>query len=180
MKTRAIATGAATAITFFAVCLAVFVWPTVYRYDHMDLNGTVLPVRIHRISGKTEILYPNGWKPAQQEQHDQTPETTTTPAALPQSELGKLEGNAQFFSFARELSCSIYNGTSCRINELIVHVQVTESENGTPLIDRDYRLTNSYFTDPMATGIFSAYVGFSPQQNQKWSWYIKGASGVKQ
>jgi hypothetical protein len=38
--------------------VAVFVWPTMYHYSM--LNGK--PVRINRITGSTEILYPSGWQ----------------------------------------------------------------------------------------------------------------------
>ncbi len=42
-------------------CLAVFVWPTRYRYDHMKIGENDLPVRTDRLGGKGEFLLPNGW-----------------------------------------------------------------------------------------------------------------------
>lgn len=150
------------ALVVAAGIFGAFVWPTLYRYDHMNLKGTVLPVRIHRVSGKTEVLYPSGW---QSTDHDKTSEPVTTP--LPATELQKLHGNASFYD--TELACSIYNGTSYRVNEVIVHVQVTDTGQASPVVDRDYRLKNSYFTDPLETGIFRQYLGFSPQKDPKWS-----------
>jgi len=167
LKRNLLGLAAVLAAGFFAT----FVWPTVYRYDHMNLSGTALPVRIHRFSGKTEILYPRGWETA-----GQTSEQAT--AALPASELHKLEGNVEF-RFSR-FSCSVYNGTPYRVNEITVHLQVMAAGGQTrPVIDRDYRLKNSYFTDPLETGTFSQNVGFEPENDQKLSWYIKGASGIK-
>jgi hypothetical protein len=164
--------GLGIAAAIAAAVFAASVWPTQYRYDHINLSGRVLPVRIHRFSGTTEILYPSGWKTAGQS-------GSTDPAALPlpANELQKLEGNADFR--LNELWCNIYNGTSYRVNEITLHVQVTEAGKTSPVIDRDYRMKNSYFTDPLETGIFNQHVGFTPQQNQKWSWFIKGAAGVK-
>ncbi|HEY7680894.1 MAG TPA: hypothetical protein VIC04_10305 [Terriglobia bacterium] len=43
------------------VLVAWFVWPTPYRYDRMNFGGTEFPVRTHRITGRTEILFPSGW-----------------------------------------------------------------------------------------------------------------------
>ncbi len=43
-----------------------YVWPTAYRYDHMTVDGDVVPVRIHRITGEADMLLPDeGWVPAE-------------------------------------------------------------------------------------------------------------------
>ena len=42
---------------------AAFVWPTLYRYDHLDIGeGRSFPIRINRFNGHAEVLYLNGWK----------------------------------------------------------------------------------------------------------------------
>jgi hypothetical protein len=153
----------------------VYVWPTAYRYDQMNLDGWVLPVRIQRFSGKTEILYLNGW---QNPDNQAPPEPVPKPIALPREELTKLQGNA-FFSMG-SLWCSVYNGSAYKINEITLHLQITDAGSNVPAIDRDYRMTKSYDTASLDTGTFDQYVGFTPAQNQKWSWYVKGARGVKQ
>ena len=38
----------------------MFVWPTRYRYDQTTMNDNVLPVRVDRMTGRTEILFPVG------------------------------------------------------------------------------------------------------------------------
>ena len=155
--------------------LGFFVWPTLYRYDHVKYNDCVFPVRINRITVETEILIPNrGWI-------SQTPSPGPATSPLPSSELPKLEGNAKFTGYGDDkLSCNIYNGTSYRVNEVTVHVQVTETGLVSPVIDRDYRLSHyGSFIDPLASDTFSADAGFAPKKNQKWTWYIKGAAGVK-
>jgi hypothetical protein len=49
-----------------AVAFAWFVWPTRYIYDHLRIDGFGdYPVRIDRITGKTEILRNfQGWQMA--------------------------------------------------------------------------------------------------------------------
>lgn len=44
--------------------LAVFVWPTRWRYDHMTMDGNIVPVRMDRFSNHSEMLLPDeGWVP---------------------------------------------------------------------------------------------------------------------
>lgn len=43
-----------------------WVWPTWYRWDHMTVDGNVVPVRIHRLSGEADMLLPDeGWVPVE-------------------------------------------------------------------------------------------------------------------
>lgn len=48
-------------VSFFLSLFALFVWPTLYRYDRMSRGPSVYPVRIHRITGEYQVLYPSGW-----------------------------------------------------------------------------------------------------------------------
>lgn len=41
--------------------LLLFVWPTLYRYDHLKMGPNSYPVRTHRITGVAELLYWDGW-----------------------------------------------------------------------------------------------------------------------
>ena len=65
------------ALLVLALMLAgvAFVWPSLYRYDHMTVDGDVYPVRIHRITGHADILLPEqGWIPAEDSwDQDSTP-----------------------------------------------------------------------------------------------------------
>ena len=46
--------------------VALFVWPTRYRYDHMTVDGNLVPVRIDRITGDADMLVPDdGWEPVE-------------------------------------------------------------------------------------------------------------------
>jgi hypothetical protein len=58
MKAWGISLSAIVVIVF-----ATFVWPTPYRYEHMNLSseGPQLIVRINRFTGSAEYLTPVGW-----------------------------------------------------------------------------------------------------------------------
>lgn len=65
-------------LLMLVVCFA-FVWPSLYRYDHMTVDGDVYPVRIHRVTGHADILLPEqGWIPAEDSwDQDSTPNSTS-------------------------------------------------------------------------------------------------------
>ena len=50
----------------FVVAFAVYVWPTRWRYDHMTVDGNIVPVRMDRFSGDSDMLVPDeGWVPVE-------------------------------------------------------------------------------------------------------------------
>ena len=62
---------------------AAFVWPTLYRYDHISTNGDTYPVRINRLNGDADMLVPDeGWVPVEgSEGGPTTPDSRQTGAA---------------------------------------------------------------------------------------------------
>jgi hypothetical protein len=45
---------------------AVYVWPTRWRYDHMTVEGDIVPVRVDRFSGAADMLLPDAcWVPVE-------------------------------------------------------------------------------------------------------------------
>ncbi|MHB1157760.1 MAG: hypothetical protein ACYC26_13115 [Phycisphaerales bacterium] len=159
--------------------LGYFVWPTPYRYDHINLHGTVRPVRQSRFSGEAEILYLSGWRLA-----GNNDSKSIQSVELPVDEVAKLSGNAEFVG--ESLYCHIYNGSAYQINEVVVHITVRNPidlldprpEDSKTLVSRDYRLTNAYPTKSLTTGLFNQDVGFSPVQGQVWTWAVQSAKGT--
>jgi hypothetical protein len=47
---------AATAAIVIALAMALFVWPTRYRYTQMKRGSSIFPVRMDRVSGRTEYF----------------------------------------------------------------------------------------------------------------------------
>ena len=48
------------------LAFAVYVWPTRWRYDHMTVDGNIVPVRMDRFSGDADMLVPDdGWVPVE-------------------------------------------------------------------------------------------------------------------
>ena len=162
--------GTAVASLVAVVTFALVVWPTIYRYDHINNRETVLPVRIHRLTGVTEILYPPGWRVT-----EHTDALSTPLRELSFHQVEKLNSTAGVYRST--VSCKIYNGSDWRIREIVINLCVFDAATQTPVIDRDYRLSNDYFTDPLETGIFRDYVGFDVQRGQELSWSIKRAKG---
>lgn len=63
-------------VALFVTC----VWPTRFRYDHMTVDGNLVPVRIDRFNGDADMLVPDeGWIPVEGTE----PPTGITPAARP-------------------------------------------------------------------------------------------------
>jgi hypothetical protein len=154
------------------LAFAAFVWPTAYRYDHMKSGETSLPVRVHRITGETEILNRSGWVEV-----EESGTKSTDFKNLPPDEIARLEGTGEVFG--SRLTCTVYNRSNWRIREVIVNLKIFDAKSQYPSLDRDYRLSNSYYTEPMDTGLFSDYVWINLQDGQRFEWYIKSAKGAR-
>ena len=54
-----------------AAAIALYVWPTRWRYDHMTVDNDTYPVRIDRITGDSDVLLPgDGWTPTEEALQD--------------------------------------------------------------------------------------------------------------
>jgi hypothetical protein len=172
---------------------ALLVWPTPYRYDHIDLGrGVSYPVRQSRLTGDTEILFPQGWKSAQKPE----PEKVAAPEEdIPPAEVAALDVHASLQGAGLStgwgyLRVGIYNGSTLNLTEITVEVTVLDSAKQ-PVVDRrPYRIkyvrsVGAGNTDkpesipPLQTGEFGTSLGFDVLPGQSWSCQVIGARGTK-
>src|SRR4051812_32834684 len=107
-----------------AVAWSVFVWPTKYKYTELRTGSTVMPVRINRFSGATDVFLGKWLVDA--------PPTSTgnpavanraTPQSLPAEELAKLQLSwTKSTLYEERLELRIYNGTTYSIESVTVEV----------------------------------------------------------
>lgn len=148
----------------------VTVWPTIYRYDHVNLKGTVLPVRINRVSGKTEILQGmRGWIQVAENERDNA--TTNHKQLQPQivsfppEELVKVTGNAGLFLGAL-FEGKLYNGSNWHARELILTITARE-KNGSIRWSRQYK--DKIFIGPLETGNFQVEIVGGEGADLSWT-----------
>jgi hypothetical protein len=109
----------------------MFVWPTRYRYLEMTFRGNVLPVRVDRFSGRTEVLYPQGWEVAQ------TVEEESRPAqALPSTELSNIRIIRMRYVRGR-VEGELFNGTGYLLKE--VGIRASARANRVLLFSRSFK-----------------------------------------
>jgi hypothetical protein len=149
--------------------LSVFgllVWPTAYRYDHMNLpGGQSYPVRINRLTSSTAVLYPDGWK-------------STSVQDLSAEEIKKLDGRAELSYGSNILLINLYNGSDLSVKEITVEI-VVRNQYGAETLRRPYRIMNHKGPSPQHAGDFSADLGFQIGSSQSWDWKIVAAKGTK-
>jgi hypothetical protein len=152
-------------------CLAFYVWPTLYRYDHLKLGANDYPIRTNRLSSDTEIFFPGGW--VKREPSVNHPEVELDPW-----EIVALQVTGRMDSDSVEIK--VYNGSKSIISEVSVSISVFDSTHN-PLIDkRVYRLTPSYPSmnlSPQSSGEFSARTGLDFRPPQTWEFNVVGAKG---
>lgn len=158
--------------------IAFFIWPTPYSYDSISFGPSVkYPVRMNRFTGKTEILYPSGWKPPSGERPSANQHELV---ALPEQELKKLAGEARVGA-SSYLHCDIYNGSTYDVKEIVVLVTIRDDTDAVKL-RRAYQMVYTLEGDkplrPLTSGSFGADLGFSLQGDHKFSWRIQDAKGV--
>jgi len=155
-----------------SILFALLVWPTIYRYDHMDLGqGVSYPVRTNRVTGRAEVLYQDGWY---------APKKSTAPAAeqdLPQEQLVHLHGKATVTPTGH-LHLNVYNGSRFIVREVQIEFSLRNSENY-ELWDRSYRLISGFGSvEPEATSEFGASLGSPVEKDELWDCKIVGAKGT--
>ena len=110
--------GLIIAVSVALVCVALFVWPTPYRYDKTKYGEHVFLVRTNRITGVTAILYPSyGWKVVQGKLIN-----------LPDRVIEKISGTAILSGDDGIFKMQLYNGTEYEIHEIDVEITLTRAD----------------------------------------------------
>lgn len=154
------------------VMFCVFVWPTRFRYGHMKLGDSVLPVRTDRLSGKTEVLFPDGWRDLSDEKVNANQRPTNAERPLPPDAIGKLSTQGTITSYGW-IEVSLYDGSNWNTSELTVNVEVSDP-SGKEVMSRPYRLIpeDGERATPQTSTNFHAPLGFALSQGQTWSFGI--------
>jgi hypothetical protein len=132
------------------ILFGLFVWPTRYRYDHMEVGANrLLLTRENRVTGHTEILYPDGWRAVKPQAENLNP-----------AELAKLNVRANLEDSVFEdrsrwniLCLDIHNESNLDVKEFTVEVRVFNPTNELA-IDKQYRISTTsglYGSQPCST-----------------------------
>ena len=150
------------------IVFAVTVWPTRYRYDHVSAQGTVLPVRIDRFSGRTEILRGmSGWVAVEAPKNTRSARMLELPAA----ERVKVTGNAGLL-YGTLFEGKLYNASSFYLREVVVTITAQE-ESGALRWSRQFK--DEVFIEPLTTGNFQIQV--TGAEGARLSWTIDQLKG---
>jgi hypothetical protein len=85
------------------IILGALFWPTLYRYEKLKNGEATIMIRLNRITGYTEILYPSvGWEPLRKVKEIQV---------MPQEEVKKITIKRNFFVSESDYGVAVYNGT---------------------------------------------------------------------
>ena len=127
------------ALVALVAVLGLYVWPTPWRYDHVVLNGNTYPVRLHRISGVTEVLLgTRGWTVTDQESSESVARKDDI---VPAEELRKIDGRLSVTDYDW-IEADIYNGTARQLGELRVRIIITNPDQS-QVLDREYTLSST-------------------------------------
>jgi len=151
------------------VVLALYVWPTIYKYDHIKLDTNDYPVRINRLTDKTEFLLLDGWHVS----GEQTKPSDTS-RQLPSEEVSKLKGQPQIMNYGY-LEFYVYNGSNWDVSEITILVEVFDA-NKIKVISRPYRMTG--YVTPQNSSKFLAELEFTLTAGQTWSYSVLSAIGT--
>jgi hypothetical protein len=157
----------------FIILIALFVWPTMYRYDHMIVYHNTYPVRINRLTGNSEILSgSNGWISLNDNSSSKESNTNANISKkLSQTISNKIDGNLLITNYG-QIHADIYNGTDNTIKSIIIQITVTNA-NGNITLSRKYKLDSfSWGGGSLRSTDYEAPAGFKLEQGDDFTWSI--------
>ena len=148
--------------------LAVYIWPTRYRYETLVQQGTTVILRMDRLNGETAMVYPVFQR--------MPGDDRTAPVNLPSSELRKLQGQTRIDPTGF-LTCDLYNGSDFTLSEIGIFITMT-NENGSIAFARCYQLhSNPFGGNTEQASAFTTWLGYELSPGQRWQWDVVSARG---
>lgn len=161
-------------VSILAALFAWLVWPTPYRYDHVDYGrGTSYLVKQNRLTGRTQVLFPGGWRTVSEED-------------LGSGDVTKLDVHGHLFggnsrTWWDEVKLDIYNGSPFTLKEMTIEVSVLDSKKQTLLDRRVYRSVGGSSSEirPFQTGSYAFPLGVQVMSDYVWTFRVVGAKGTR-
>ena len=171
--TAKVKTGSLAIVVVLAMVFAATVWPTRYRYDHVNLEGTVLPVRTNRFSGRTEVLRGmRGWTTVREGDAQGEADGRQIEVLAP-DEKAKVTGNAGL-AWGTLFQGKLYNGSTYDLREIVITL-TARGLTGEERWSRQFK--DQVFIKPLTTGDFQIEV--TGAKDAKISWRIDSVKGKR-
>jgi len=161
-------------LALIAAAIALAVWMGRYRFDQAVLqDGESYPVRVSRLSGRSEVLYHGVWQSASVLAGLKRPIQN-----LGQTDIEKLEGDGSLESgeFGTVFSLWLYNGSDFTLKAIGVEIAVKDSHG-------EESLRKTYWSELQLAPSQRSYCVIMPTFNlgprQTYSWRVVAAKGTK-
>ena len=121
--------GTAAVVLFL---LALFVWPTQWRYFTLKVGTSEVPLRSHRLTDETQYLTLKGWVVQDKSAPSDlsVPEAFEDPQASPSTVQAGIEIQKRYVDNIGNIHISVYNGSGEKLSSL--KIEVTRTDGGAP------------------------------------------------
>jgi len=154
------------------VCAALIIagvlfWPTIYRYEKIDIQGLSTILRINRVTGYTEYYVLGNWVPERVKKKQRKSEP------LPSAERSLLIAKASLGSSM--FNGEIYNGSDWTVTSVTFRVLAKEKSG---VIRWDRKFKDTIRINPLDTSFFAVTVS-DAEGIGSFDWSIDEVFGYK-
>ncbi len=159
-------------VSVFLLSAGAMFWPTLYRYDRLTGDGVSVPMRIHRLTGSTQVFVNGAW-------YKSGTSDTAFGERLPPSDLALLAGEGGFgytgHSYGTTgFGVSLYNGSTWTLTRIIFEVSAIEPDGRV----RWSRRFNKTETIPSLSSKY-IHIELGGAEDAKAGWKVEQAFGRK-